>query len=111
MVFVKIKKKTNTETAMLSKLLLLLFSLFLLSENASIMKRYLLQTENGKYHLALPANPNNNGKATKNTDVEAKVPTVKKRDKERRKCEPPARCSVKKKASGGDYNSGGTFKR
>jgi len=86
---------------MLSKLLLLLFSLLLLSENASIRKRYLLQTENGKYNLALPANPNNNGKATKNREV--KVPAGKKRDKE--KCEPTARCSVKKKASGGDYDT------
>ena len=96
---------------MLSKLLLLLFSLFFLLENASCRKRYLVQTENGKYHLALPANPNNNGKATKNT--EGKVPAGKKRDKERKKlkCEPPARCSVKKKGSSGDYNSGGTFKR
>ena len=95
------------------QLLLLLFSLFLLSESASIRKRYLLQKENGKYHLALLANPNNNGKATKNTEVEAKVPAGEKRDKERKKlkCEPPARCSVKKKASGGDYDSGGIFKR
>ena len=61
--------------------------------------------------MALPANPNNNGKATKNT--EGKVPAGKKRDKERKKlkCEPPARCSVKKKASGGDYDTGGIFKR
>jgi len=80
---------------MLSKLLLLLFSLVFLSENASIRKRYLMQTGNGKYHLALLENPkNNNGKATKNTEVEAKVPAGKKRDKERKKlkCEPPARC-------------------
>ena len=64
--------------------------------------------------MALLANPNNNGKATKKTEVEAKVPAGEKRDKERKKlkCEPPARCSVKKKASGGgDYNSGGIFKR
>ena len=73
-----------------------------------------MQTGNGKYHLALLENPkNNNGKATKNTEVEAKVPAGKKRDKERKKlkCEPPARCSVKKKASGGDYDTGGIFKR
>ena len=61
--------------------------------------------------MALPANPNNNGKATKNTDVEVKVQAGKKRDKERKKCEPPARCSVKKKASSGDYDTGGIFKR
>ena len=100
---------------MLSKLLLLLFSLFWLSENASITKRYLLQTENGKYHLALLENPKNtkNVKVTKNTQVEAELPAGKKRDKERKKlkCEPPARCSVKKKASGGDYDTGGIFKR
>ena len=103
---------------MLSKLLLLLFSLVFLSENASIRKRYLVQTENGKYHLALIENPKeyytNAGKVTKKTKVEAKSPAGRKRDKKRKKlkCEPPARCSVKKKASGGgDYNSGGIFKR
>jgi len=93
---------------MLSKLLLLLFSLVLLSENASSRKRYLVQTENGKSYLALLENPKNtNGKVTKDTDVEAKLPAGKKRDKKRKnlKCEPPARCSVKKKASGGDYDS------
>ena len=99
---------------MLSKLLLLLFSLVFLSENTSIRKRYLVQTENRKYHLALLENPKNtNGKVTKNTEVEVKLPAVKKRDKKRKnlKCEPPARCSVKKKASGGDYDTGGIFKR
>ena len=73
-----------------------------------------MQTGNGKYHLALLENPKHtNDKVTKNTEVEAKLPAVKKRDKKRKKlkCEPPAHCSVKKKASGGDYNSGGTFKR
>ena len=98
----------------MSKLLLLLFSLVFLSENASDRKRYLVQRENGKRHLEVLENPkNNNGKATKNTEVEAKVPAGEKRDKERKKlkCQPPAHCSVKKKASGGDYNSGGTFKR
>merc|ERR1712025_161738 len=87
------------------QLLLLLFSLFLLLESGSSRKRYLLQTENGKYHLALLENPKHtNDKVTKNTEVEAKLPAVKKRDK-KLKCEPPARCSVKKKASGGDYDS------
>jgi len=67
-----------------------------------------MQTENGKYHLALLENPKNtNGKVTKNTEVEVKLPAVKKRDKKRKKlkCEPPTRCSVKKKASNGDYDS------
>ena len=61
--------------------------------------------------MALLENPKHtNDKVTKNTEVEAKRPAVKKRDK-KLKCEPPARCSVKKKASGGDYDSGGVFKR